>query len=109
MDGPGQGSPPAEFGLEGFEEDSERVKDAVARRRDEAGGHDDPAVKKLFFFLRTHRFLDPLKSYQRTLGKATGFLRRSPGISRLPGPFPCKRGAGNWVIIAPFVCFVRGR
>ena len=72
MDGPGQGSPPAEFGLEGFEEDPERVKDAVAGRRNETGGHDDPAVEKPFFSRRTHGFLDPVKTLSNGGWKSNG-------------------------------------
>lgn len=69
MDGSGQGSPPTEFILKGFEEDAKGVKEPITRGGYETGSHDDPAVEKIWFLCRNHGPFDPVeKAIRRPAG-----------------------------------------
>jgi len=69
MDRSGEGSPPTEFGLKGFEEDSKSVKEPITRGRYETGGHNDPAVEKSWFIRRIHGSFDSIEKAIRRLAR----------------------------------------
>jgi hypothetical protein len=54
MHGPGEGSSPPEFRLEGFEKYPKGVKEAVARSGHKAGGYNNPAIVKRVSLWRFH-------------------------------------------------------